>query len=180
MRLRSRDPKHVDILEYDGSNWNVARQVTSRGTARSNPDGSRSVWINRGEDCAQTQGTFFHEELHTRQPATMSSRDKEIEAHVETERWQIARGVPGSPSRRTTDAQGREVPDVAAITRQIDRSYGYSQGAPRIIGRSANGQTVTLEDGTTRAAQSGDRMQRQTPGQNLCEEPIDPALLTCP
>lgn len=172
LTLYSRRPKTIQLQTYDGSDWRTTRTVTSRGTARGS-----TVWINRGQTCSDTKVTVYHEVRHTRQPAGMSSRDREIDAYTQTERWTIDRGLPGH--FRTTDGSGRSVPDSAAIRRHVDRSYGYSGTSQRIVARENGGSTVVLEDGTRRSAQPGDTFQ-YIPPQELCERRIDPNELRCP
>jgi hypothetical protein len=174
LQLYSRRPKRIELQEYDGSRWLTTRTVTSGGTTR-----GTQVWINRGESCDQTKDTVYHEVRHTRQPSTMSSRDRELDAYMTTEQWLIDRGLPGTPAFRTTRRDGTVAPNRAAIERHVDGAYGYSSTTLRIVSRENGGATVVLEDGTRRAAQSGDRYQ-YIPPQELCERRIPPGRLTCP
>lgn len=174
LTVHTREPKKIDIMEYDGKKWVKKKTVTSKGSARGN-----EIWLNRGEKCSQTKATVFHEVRHTDQPDTMDARDREIDAHTATEQWTIDRGLPGNPKKRKVDKDGKVVPDVDAITKGVDRAYGYKKGKPRIVGRSDDGKTVYLEDGTKRPAKAGDKTQHKPP-QDLKEKRIPPEKLKCP
>lgn len=171
---RSRQPKVIQLQTYDGSRWATTGTATSRGSARGN-----EVWINRGQDCNLVKETIYHEVHHTTQPRSMSSRDREIDAFMQTEQWLIDRGLPGNEHLRMTAADGSTVADRAAIEAYVDRAYGYSSTTQRIVARENGGTTVALEDGTRRPAQAGDRFQ-YVPPQALCERLIPPERLSCP
>lgn len=173
LTLYSRQPKRIELQRYQGGRWVTERVVTSGGTTR-----GTTVWINRGEDCTKTKETVYHEVTHTmpwQQP--MSSRNREIDAYTRTAQWMIDRGIPGR--FQITNSDGTKSVDHAAIERHVDGAYGYSSGEQRIVGRQNSGNTVVLEDGTTRRAQEGDHFQ-YIPPQDLQERRIPPDRLRCP
>jgi hypothetical protein len=174
LTLYSRRPKTIQLQTYDGTDWVTTRTVTSLGTARGS-----TVWINRGQECSQIKETIYHEVHHTRQPRSMTSREREIDAYTRTEQWMIDRGMPGNSRFRTRAADGGWVPNTAAIEEHVDRAYGYSRTTLRIVAREDGGATVVLEDGTRRQAQRGDTFQH-TPPQDLQERRIPPDRLQCP
>lgn len=172
--LRSRNPKSIQLQTYNGHRWETTQTVTSLGSAQGN-----KIWINRGEVCHETKNTIYHEVWHTKQPASMLARDKEIDAFTATEQWLIDRKIPGTAAFRTKLPNGTEVPNRTAIESYVDKAYGYSSSNLRIVGRENGDATVVLEDGTKRPAQRGDKFQ-YTPPQNLCERRIMPNRLKCP
>jgi hypothetical protein len=173
LTLYSRQPKQIQLQRYQQGHWVTTRTVTSGGTTR-----GTSVWINRGEDCTETKGTVYHEVTHTMPwQQSMNSRDREIDAYTRTTQWMINRGLPGD--FQTLNPDGTRSVDNAAIVQHVDGAYGYSSGVPRIVGRQNSGNTVVLEDGSTRPARDGDTFQ-YTPTQDLQERQIPPDRLQCP
>lgn len=173
LTLYSRRPKRIELQRYEGGRWVTRRTVISGGTTR-----GTEVWINRGEDCAETQETVYHEVMHTMpRQQSMNSRDREIDAYTRTAQWQIDRGVSGR--FQTTNPDGTRSVDRAAIIRHVDGAYGYSSGELRIVGRENGGRTVVLEDGTRRPAREGDQFQYRPP-QDLQERRIPSDRLRCP
>lgn len=173
LTLYSRRPKRIELQRYDGTRWVTERTVTSGGTTRGS-----EVWINRGESCAATQETIYHEVMHTMpRQQSMTSRERELDAYTRTAQWMIDRGMPGRYQTRGSD--GLLHPDAAAITRHVDGAYGYSSGELRVVGREGGGSTVVLEDGTRRPARAGDRFQHR-PLQDLQERRLPPDAVRCP
>ncbi len=173
LTLYTRNPKVIELQTFNGSSWETTRRATSLGSARGS-----TIWVNRGQACSVTKNTIYHEVHHTRQPDSMSSRYKEIDAYLQTEQWLISRGIPGNGRFRTT-VGSTEIPNRTAIEAHVDQSYGYSDTTQRIVGRVDEGATVILEDGTQRPAQRGDNYQ-YIPPQELCERRAPPGRLQCP
>lgn len=187
LTVNSREPKKMALEEFKNGKWEVVRNMTSGGSARGS-----EIWINRGEPCAKTKNTVFHEVRHTQQPNSMSSRDKELDAYKKTEEWTIQREkewikggkkgpAPPAGRFRTKDKAGNTVVDEAAIQKFVDKSYGYAPGKKRIVKTKNGGKTVVFSDGTSRKAQAGDRRQViLTSKADMHIRKIPPSRLKCP
>lgn len=151
LMLYSRKPMRVELQRYENGKWETKDTVTSLGTAR-----GTTIWINRGEDCNKTKETVYHEVMHTMpHQQSMNSRDREIDAFTRTAQWQIDRRMTGR--FQMTNPDGTKSVDSQAIISFVDRVYGYSSGELRIVNLKNGGNTVVLEDGTTRPAREADR-----------------------
>lgn|GEM_PF-5976459 len=141
LTIYSRNPKRVEVLEYDGTKWRTIKKGTPPGTAGRK---TKTIWINHREDCSQTKDTLYHEVHHTRQDPKMSSRDMEIDAYMQTEQWLIDRGIPGTEAFRSETTDGRTIPNRKEIEQHVDRNYGYSSTTPRIVRTENGGKTVVF------------------------------------
>lgn len=175
LTLYSVNPFTVETQTYDGAKWKTTEKATVRGYAQGD-----TIGINRRQDCSRTKGTLYHEVHHTKQDPKMSSRDREIDAYMQTEQWLIESEIPGTKDFRSTTADGRTIPNRKAIEQHVDKKYGYSSTTPRIIKTENGGKTVVFRDGKKRPARLGDRTQYIPPGQKLDKRRIPPEKLQCP
>jgi hypothetical protein len=128
----------------------------------------------------------------------MPLREMEYEAWTKEEEWRIAHGQPSAGTGfRTTDSNGKVVPNVAAIKKHIDNSTGYpgitvpapkTPGKPPpppdiIVGRDARGNTrLERPDGSqySRPPKKGDAFQGPTTTVPNPGMVIDMNKLQCP
>lgn len=140
---------------YDGQEWTKSSFFAGGSSV---PQRIRLRPVSPEDDAA----TLVHEEVHSRQPEEMPSRQKEYEAHIAEERWRLAQGLEaGYPTFRDLDEERRVVIDEDAIRQRVDETYpGIS--VPRedgrleeVIGRTRDETTgadltvVMLDDETT-------------------------------
>lgn len=183
--IHNREPKQVHYKKYEGGKW-VDGGFTSGGSALDTTP-KRTVWINQGQDCRNAAATLYHEVTHTDQPAAMADSQREYEAYFKTEQWRIKKGLPPhDPSFRKT-VNGKEVPDMDAIKKKVDRTYAYNPptpiggGAPppSVEGLAPNGTDVQLSDGTTRAPKEGDAYRLPDTGGKIVKT-VDSNNWKCP
>jgi hypothetical protein len=117
----------------------------------------------------------------------MADSQREYDAYLKTEQWRIKKGLPPhDPSFRKT-VNGKEVPDMDAIKKKVDKTYAYNPptpiggGAPppSVEGLAPNGTDVQLSDGTTRPPQEGDAYRLPDTGGKVVKT-IDSSKWKCP
>ena len=126
------------------------------------PD-SKLVVIKRSKPCTEAAETLFHEVRHQRQPPEIrqSSFKMEMDAYIETEKWEILRGLPEPQSRKKSfrkkdPASGATVPDEDAIREFVIAHYGGPDaGGEEVVGHKEPDQSeVKQADGSKKFRQS--------------------------
>lgn len=130
--------KSFDDISWADERWNGAAWV---------PDPFQGAGYNTGteigvfnDSCERMAETLYHEVLHAEQPRKHTTTlAKEAYAYRIGEEFSIALGLAGDPGLRSTDAQGREFADRAAVGTSV---AGYPSvpsggGSEQIIDKAA-------------------------------------------
>jgi len=117
---------YFDDNYFDGSKW-VVKRFDAGGM-----QSAGEITMLSGDSCERAATTLYHETWHAKQPAGMKwPHPAEDDAYYNTELWTIAQGLDGQqgPRLRTTDAEGKTVPDVTAISKFVGEEYPVQRTA---------------------------------------------------
>jgi hypothetical protein len=168
--------------QYDGKAWIAKTNV--RGAAH----GGDEVILMRDHECAHVVHDIKHEMRHHGQSASLTKREREVDAYASTEAWAIDRGLPGWLAfRDRPEGATKSVVDKKKVEAHVDKEYpGLVAGSPadRITGHNGNDVEITKGDGSIdhRPAQAGDSHTDQAKtAQGIEQLPtIAPARWRCP
>jgi hypothetical protein len=159
IELTSFDSISVPAEKWDGTAWiSVPFPVAGYNTG---------VEIGvKNSSCERMAEVLYHEVLHAEQPSRhLTVQEKESYAYRIGEEFSIAMGLTGRRDLRSTDAQGRQFADQAAIEAFVAARY---PGVPasgrreRIVGKASvlGHVNVQRSDGTfyTRPAVVGEKV----------------------
>jgi hypothetical protein len=188
LTIHNRTPKEVHYKKFKGGKWEDGG-FTSAGSAN-----GTTVWVNNDTKCAEAASTFYHEVTHTDQPNSWPGSQKEYDAYIKEEKWRIKKGLPpgGAGFRKKVPdpndpSKTIEVPDEAAIKKDVDSTYAYNPPTPlgggppppRVLGLTPDGTQVRLSDSTTRPPKEGDAYRLPDTGGNVVET-VDASKWKCP
>jgi hypothetical protein len=100
---------------------------------------AREIGINKYRSDSEAASDLFHEAIHGSQynryeevllydpnATPLTTPEKEYEAHLKQEIFNIASGIPPKdPSFRIQDGNGSWIPDIKSIKAWVDRVYGF-------------------------------------------------------
>ncbi len=189
LRVDAVDPLIYDDPIYKNGKW-TTKPFPAGGTQQRGV-----IQITRDISCMAAACTLYHEMIHAGQPRSMSWAEKEYDAYKRTEQWAIDRGLPPpiDPSFRTEGPitppllNGPTIVNDAAIKAFVDKNYPLtgpsSPGGvtpPQVVGRTPDGKSVILSDGTTRPPKNGDTYPAKNPRNPPNESQIPPGDFKCP
>ncbi|MEO1082193.1 MAG: DUF4150 domain-containing protein [Pseudomonadota bacterium] len=193
LKITAVDPLVFDDPVYKGGKW-TTQEFHAGGTQSAN-----EIQMVRDMSCEDAAVTLHHELLHSEQPDTMSWPEKEYDAYKRTEEWSLSRGLPGQhPDFRKVETlppgfigPPAIVVDEAAIKDKVDKWYPITAPSkpggpipPQVIGRSADGKQVIVEDSagnqSMRPVKEGDTFPADKPRNPPNDTQIPPKSFACP
>lgn len=177
------DQVFFDDPYFDGTNWTTKR-FNAAGTA-----GGGEIMMLSSQSCEQAAITLYHEVWHTKQPSGMGwPHPSEDDAYYNTELWTIEQGLPSqaNPPLRTTDSNGKVVPDKALIKKHVDEEYPQPTSVSpewRIVNFKKSPNQTNWRNRNTGATQwkksvKGDSMAG--PQQTVNKQQIPASAFKCP
>jgi hypothetical protein len=147
--LKSFDDIHWDDETWDGSKWTV---TPFRGGGYNT---GTEIGMLHNKTCEKVVSTLYHEVLHAEQPSHHTTTlQSESYAYRIGEEFDIAMGIPGHNTVRSTDAQGREFADPTKVNAFVAAKYpsvpagGGGEEIESKVGSSGDVQ-VKRADGST-------------------------------